>query len=171
VEKIMDEITQEELKEMLNYDADTGLFTWVKKRNRIKVGGVAGCIDKVNGYRVIKINGKLYRAHRLAFLYMTGKFPTDDTDHINHDRSDNRFVNLRKVTHSENLRNSSLSSNNTSGFTGVFWDKARNKWKANININGRLKHLGLFTDMDDAIIARKRANVENEYHANHGAIN
>jgi hypothetical protein len=62
-------------------------------------------------------------------------------------------------------------NNNTSGFTGVFWDKARNKWKANININGRLKHLGLFTDMDDAIIARKRANVEFGYHANHGAIN
>ena len=167
----MDEITQEELKEMLNYDADTGLFTWVKKRNRIKVGGVAGCIDKVNGYRVIRINRNLYRAHRLAFLYMTGKFPTDDTDHINHDRSDNRFVNLRKVTRSENLRNSSLSSNNTSGFTGVYWEKARNKWKVCIKINGKGKHLGYFTDIDDAIACRKKVNIEHGFHENHGTIN
>jgi hypothetical protein len=168
----MDTLTQKELKEVLDYDADTGKFTWLKAtNNRIKVGGIAGCINKVHGYRAIKINGKIYKAHRLAFLYMTGKFPPDDTDHINHSRDDNRFVNLRKVTRLENLRNQSMYSKNKSGFTGVYWDKARNKWKANIKINGKSKHLGRFTDMDDAVIARKKANIEHEFHENHGTIN
>jgi hypothetical protein len=75
------------LKEVLDYEPTSGNFTWLKAtNNRIKVGGVAGCINKVNGYRVIRINGRNYQAHRLAFLYIEGKFPTDDTDHVNHKR-------------------------------------------------------------------------------------
>jgi hypothetical protein len=78
----------------------------------------------------IQINGKTYQAHRLAFLYMTGKFPPDEVDHINHEPSDNRFVNLRQVTRLENLRNQSLSKNNKSGFTGVSWYGRYSKWVA-----------------------------------------
>ena len=165
----MDTLTQKELKENLHYNADSGVFTWVKaKSNRVNVGAVAGSINNSTGYMRIKINGKIYQAHRLAFLYIEGKFPVDDTDHINHSRDDNRFSNLRQATGVENGRNKSLSKNNKSGFTGVFWDKARNKWKAYININGKSKHLGCFTDIDEAIACRKRANVEFGYHENHG---
>ena len=164
------EITQKELKEVLHYDADSGVFTWLASRgNSVKAGGVAGCLDKY-GYRVIQINGKLYLGHRLVFLYMTGKFPPDEVDHINHEPSDNRFVNLRHATRVENSRNRSMNSNNTSGFTGVYWHERTSKWRVRVRVNGKDKHLGLFTDMDDAIIARKKANVENEFHANHGAV-
>ena len=169
----MDTLTQKELKEVLHYDADTGKFTWLKARNnRIKAGDIAGYVDKATGYyRVIKINGKRYLAHRLAFLYMTGKFPPDEIDHLNHLRYDNRFVNLRHATRVENSRNQSMQSNNKSGFTGVCWHEGGSKWLAYISINGNQKHLGYFTDMDDAIIARKKANIEHEFHENHGAIN
>ena len=169
--KMKKEITQKELKEVLHYDADSGVFTWLASRgNSVKVGAVAGCVDKVHGYMRIQINEKRYSAHRLAFLYQEGKLPPDEIDHINHSRDDNRFVNLRQVTRVENGRNKSIHSNNKSGFTGVYWDKAGNKWKAYININGKSKHLGRFTDMDDAIIARKKANIEFGYHPNHGAL-
>jgi hypothetical protein len=167
----MDTLTQKELKEMLNYEPTSGNFTWVKATNRsIKVGDIAGCVDKL-GYRAIKINGKIYKAHRLAFLYMTGKFPTDEVDHINHSRDDNRFVNLRHATRVENLRNQSMYSKNKSGFTGVRWHEGASKWVANIGINGKDKHLGYFTDIDDAIACRKKANIENKFHENHGTIN
>ena len=167
----MDEITQKELKKVLHYDADTGKFTWLKARNsRIKAGDIAGGIDRY-GYIRIKINGNKYLAHRLAFLYMTGKFPPDEVDHINHLRADNRFVNLRHATRVENSRNKSMQLNNKSGFTGVSWHERTSKWIANIIINGNQKHLGYFTDINDAIEARKKANIEHEFHENHGAIN
>jgi hypothetical protein len=91
--------------------------------------------------------------------------------HINHSRDDNRFVNLRHATRVENSRNKSIYSKNTSGFNGVCWYERGSKWIANIRINGKLKHLGYFTDIDEAIIARKKANIEHEFHENHGAIN
>jgi hypothetical protein len=163
-----EKLTQKELKEVLHYDKDTGNFTWLKAiATRIKVGCIAGCIDKY-GYMIIKINGRNYKAHRLAFLYMDGAFPPNDTDHINHLRADNRFVNLRQVTQVENGRNKSMQSNNKSGFTGVYWHKRASKWVAKIYLNGKDKHLGCFTDIDDAIEARKRANVEHGFHENHG---
>ena len=165
-------LTQEMLKENIHYEPKTGLFTRLKaKSNSVKVGDIAGYINKVNGYRAIQINGKIYKAHRLAFLYMTGKFPTDEVDHINHSRDDNRFVNLRKVTRLENLRNQSMYSKNKSGFTGVCWHERDSKWVANIRINGKLKHLGYFKDIDEAIEARKEANIEHGFHGNHGTIN
>ena len=164
----MKKLTQEELKENIHYEPNTGLFTRLKvKSNRIKVGDIAGYINKL-GYRIIRINGKSYSAHRLAFLYMDGAFPPNDTDHINHLRADNRFVNLRQVTQVENGRNKSMQSNNKSGFTGVYWHKRASKWVAKIYLNGKDKHLGCFTDIDDAIEARKRANVEHGFHENHG---
>ena len=163
-------LTQKELKEVLHYDADSGSFTWLKAiATRIKVGCIAGCIDKY-GYMIIKINGRNYKAHRLAFLYMDGAFPPNDTDHINHLRADNRFVNLRHATRVENGRNRTRYLKNKSGFTGVYWHERDSKWVARIKINGKLKHLGYFTDIDEAIIARKKANIEFGYHPNHGAV-
>jgi hypothetical protein len=87
---------------------------------------VAGCLQH-NGYRHIGVLGKVYSAHRLAFLYMTGKFPLDEVDHKNHERSDNRWSNLREVTRLENSRNRSMHLNNKSGFSGVCWKKRVSK--------------------------------------------
>ena len=165
----MKKLTQKELKKVLHYEPTTGLFTWVKKRQGVSLGGVAGCLQH-NGYRHIGVLGKVYSAHRLAFLYMTGKFPLDEVDHKNHERSDNRWSNLREVTRLENSRNRSMHLNNKSGFSGVCWKKRVSKWLASISINGKRKHLGYFKDIDDAIEARKNANIEYGYHANHGEV-
>ena len=107
----MGKLTQEELKELLHYDPDTGVFTWKKGRQgRIKKGGIAGNEDQ-SGYCKIVVKGKRYGAHRLAFLYMEGYFPEHQVDHINRDRGDNRWVNLREATHTCNMRNCSRSKN------------------------------------------------------------
>jgi hypothetical protein len=165
----MKTITQEELKEVLDYSPETGVFTRkVSNSPRVKVGDVAGSVDKANGYRYIKINGKRYLAHRLAFLYMTGEFPPEEVDHISHSKDDNRWVNLRVSSHQDNQRNRSINTNNKSGFTGVSWYKSTNKWMVQIKINGKKKHLGYFKDLTEAINARKKANSKYKFHKNHG---
>ena len=165
----MKELTQEYLKEILDYNHFNGEFHWIKRRKKVQIYSVAGCVNK-KGYRCIRIDGKLYFSHRLAFLYMTGNFPSEHCDHLNHNRLDNRWVNLRPVSRQDNNKNRSINANNKSGFTGVHWDKHANKWLAKININCKSKYLGLFTELDDAINARKNANSKYEYHTNHGAI-
>jgi hypothetical protein len=99
-------LTQERLKEILHYDPETGMWTWIKERKymNILVGSIAGTV-KSNGYLYIGIDRKQYRASRLAFLYMTGKLPPDEVDHKNRVRLYNRWSNLRLVTHSENQQN------------------------------------------------------------------
>jgi hypothetical protein len=163
------DLTQEDLREQLHYEQDDGTFKWkVSSAKRVKVGDVAGTVDSVTGYRRIRINGKRYFAHRLAFLYMAGEFPPEGVDHINHDRLDNRWVNLRPASQQENNKNVSMSVRNKSGFTGVHWYKPLDKWMANIKINGKSKHLGYFKDLDEAIACRKEANTKYGFHQNHG---
>ena len=131
----------------LNYDTETGVFTWVASQsNRVKVGMVAGC-DDGHGYFVIRYNGKPYRAHHIAWFLTYGVWPDGDIDHINGNRSDNRIANLRDVSHSVNLQNQRKpQSKNSSGFLGVSRNKAEGKWKATIQTNGKQKHLGYFDD-------------------------
>jgi hypothetical protein len=115
------ELTRERLKEVLDYSKETGVFVWIKKpyphANSVKVGQPAGTIQ--HGYTVIKIDNIPYKAHRLAWLYAFGVFPTEEIDHKNGNRSDNRFLNLREVSHAVNSRNQKKRSTNTSGFTGM----------------------------------------------------
>lgn len=161
-------LLQEELKEQLHYDPDTGVFTrLVTTAAKGKAGDVAGWIEK-SGYVRISVKNKLYRAHRLACLYMTGKFPENQMDHINHVRHDNRWVNLRKVTNTENQKNQKISPNNTSGVTGVYWQKKLGKWEGKIRVNGKQKHLGVSRDKFEIICARKSAENKQGYHENHG---
>ncbi len=151
------ELTAEKLRSILNYESETGIFTWkVSNSNRVKVGAVAGSPNG-HGYLCIKVLNRLYRAHRLAWLYVRGEWPKDQLDHINRDRSDNRIDNLREATNKQNLQNRSKSSTNTSGHTGIYWDKRASKWVAKIRHNQKLIHLGYFTDIEDAIAARKAA--------------
>ena len=155
-------ITQSELKEKLNYDQETGIFTWkVKSSNRIKIGNVAGSIGNF-GYVIITIDKKHYVAHRLAWLYVNNILPTKDIDHINGNRADNRIENLREATRSENSCNSKLRSNNVSGIKGISWHNAAKKWEASINVNGIKKYLGIFDSKDLAELVITEAR--NKYH-------
>jgi hypothetical protein len=144
------DLTQERLKVLLHYDPETGIFTrLVQTGSRTRVGDVAGGVN-VHGYRQVGVCGRLYYAHRLAWLYMTGEWPPHHTDHINGDRDDNRWPNLRLATHAQNLANSRKSKNNTSGLKGVSWDARKRKWFAQITVSRRHHFLGYFDDPTSA---------------------
>ena len=147
-------ITQKRLKELLKYEQDSGNFVWLVDKGTAKAGKIAGCRNLVSGYIVIKIDKKLHLAHRLIFLYVEGRLPTNQVDHINRVRNDNRWINLRYATPVENMRNSEMPKNNTSGITGVRWATDRNKWIPRIKINYKLLHLGTFDNLFDASCAR-----------------
>ncbi len=162
-------LTQAKLKELIHYDPATGIFTrLVALSNSVKVGDVMGN-DNGTGYLQASVDGHLYCLHRLAFLYVTGAFPPEQGDHLNHISTDNRWANLRQVTHTENQRNRSLSPKNKSGFTGVSWYKPCKKWAAYIHVNSKQENLGYFHKKSDAIAARKAAEVKYGYHPNHGS--
>ncbi len=158
-------ISQEFLKSILDYTEDTGKFTWKirqdkgKNWNNTYPGKAAGGTDPTD-YSRIKINCISYLAHRLAWLYMTGSWPKEVLDHIDGDVFNNTFSNLRECSQSENTRNSVLYKNNTSGHVGVI--RVKNKWVASIKVNKKRKSLGYFTNIEDAVAARKAA--EDEYY-------
>lgn len=149
-------ITQERLKEVLYYNEETGVFTWQKKiAKKIIVGQVAGC-DRGDGYIVIRIYGHMYFAHRLAWLYMTGEWPTI----IDHKRGlSNRWKNLRDVTTTINMQNRVLANKgSTSGLLGAH--KKRNKFASAIRVNGRNIKLGVFNTAQEAHESYMKAKKE-----------
>ena len=141
--------TQTELKRLLRYDPETGVFTWLVSNRRVKVGDVAGrlCLRE---YRQIGINSTVYFTHRLAWFYMTGVWPADQIDHIDGCRANNKFSNLREATGSQNMHNSKKHSNNTSGFKGVSWYKRNKKWTAQIQVSNKQIHIGCYDDPQEA---------------------
>jgi len=153
-------ITQEILKSSLSYNKDAGLFTWRYAKKGTAKGSFAGCVNSL-GYTFIGINKNRYLGHRLAWLYIHGKWPDNCIDHINGNRSDNRIDNLRDVTHLENHKNRRMNTNNTSGSTGITWRKDLCRWCARIYVNGKQIYLGFFENKLDAINARKKA--DNKY--------
>ena len=164
-------ITQKELKELLHYDLDTGIFTWRVTRSpngKANAGSVAGNLNHDGRIR-IKIFKKLYLAHRLAFLYVNGEFPEDEVDHRNRKPSDNRWVNLRKCSRIENTYNCGTKNTSKSGIKGVHWHKASNKWQAEINANGKQYYLGVFEDIELAefVVSEARDILHGEF-ANNG---
>tara|TARA_B110000908_G_C10252163_1_gene452768 strand:+ start:1019 stop:1597 length:579 start_codon:yes stop_codon:yes gene_type:complete len=163
-------ITQSRLKKVLEYDSESGVFIWKVSHKRIRAGKVAGNVHKNTGYVQITIDAIWHSAHRLAFLYMTGAFPEKYTDHINGVRHDNRWRNLRPVTSSENSRNKVMSKNNTSGITGVSWEKKAGKWRSLIYFDGQQQFLGYFDHLFEAAAARRSAELKHDYHPNHGRI-
>lgn len=153
----MRDLTQQRLKELLDYDPETGVFTWrISAGRRVKAGQRAGAV-KASGYRVIGVCGDLHYEHRLAFLYMTGAFPKNDADHVNRDKADNRWSNLRDATVLQNSGNAGIRRDNTSGVKGVGWNKKAQKWMVRIRINGRSKYMGLFDDIGEAAAAYAEA--------------
>jgi hypothetical protein len=152
-------LSQDELKTLLEYCPETGIFyRKVKTTNSINAGDVAGCINSI-GYRTISLNNRSYLAHRLVWLYAFGYFPKF-IDHINGDRGDNRLANLREASRSENNRNCGMRSNNSSGYKGVSFVSRCNKWRAFINIDNKQIHLGYFNSAVLANEAYKSASLK-----------
>ena len=161
-------LTSARLRELLHYDPSSGEFRWrqpVGRYGRIPIGSLAGGVSP-EGYRYIWIDGTLYRASRLAVLYMTGKWPKDQVDHRNRKPADDRWENLREATQSQNKANSSLYSNNTTGMKGVYFDpspgRAAKPWRAKAKVNGKRQWLGRFATKKEAYAAYCAA-VKNEY--------
>ena len=149
-------LTQDRLRELLLYDAETGIFTRRIKTGRVLVGDVAGSLHQ-KGYREIKVDYKHYFAHRLAFLYVEGVMPPAQVDHVNRVPSDNRYVNIRKATQAENTQNISLSTKNTSGLIGASWNRTQKKWESRIRAKGKKLNLGLFDTAEEAHAAYTQA--------------
>jgi len=163
-------VDQKSLKELLCYNPLTGVFTWKSKvqNSPANIGDTAGY--DVKGYTMMSIHDSRYYAHRLAWLWKHGEFPTFEIDHINHNRKDNRICNLREVKHIDNCRNCSMNSNNTSGATGVYFNKITKLWLANITVNKVRKYIGEYSNKADAIRARKSYEEYYGFHKNHGDL-
>lgn len=162
IKRMRKDLTAEFVKLILDYDQTSGIFVW---KNRPDVpwwwngrfaGESAGSIS-ADGYRYIKIDRVSYRASRIAWLYVTGQWPTEEVDHENTIRSDDRFENLREATPTQNSYNRNMRSDNKFGATGIHFHKSKGKWQAYIGHGGRLVHLGYFFTKDEAIEARQAA--------------
>jgi len=144
-------LTQARLKELLHYDPETGLFRWKVYRARsARAGSLAG-VQKERGRIIICLDQREYKAHRLAWFYMTGAWPKNQIDHIDCNAGNNAFANLREATNSQNHMNK--VSRNSTGFKGVKFDKRRGKWDANIKLLGKVKFLGSFKSPEAAYAA------------------
>lgn len=143
-------LTVTRLRELFSYDRDTGEFRRrVATSNRVRVGDVIAGVDG-HGYRRVWIDGRSYKLHRLAWLYVHGEFPLGEIDHINNSRGDNRIANLRVATTAENQANTRRQSNNTSGFKGVSRSCGHDRWRATITVNGRQHLIGCFATREMA---------------------
>jgi DNA-binding transcriptional regulator YiaG len=164
----MNTLTQAELFYHLSYNPVTGVFIRHKSNNQHGAGRPSG-YNHGRGYIKIEIDSVAYFAHRLAFLYMTGKFPEHQVDHINQIRDDNRWNNLREVSKQEQSRNYPKYKTNTSGHVGVYsYPRDSGVWRAMIGVEGKLKTIGTYKTKEEAITARKQAEIEHGFHDNHG---
>jgi hypothetical protein len=158
--------------DFLEFDFKNGEVYYKKSRGPRKAGDRAGSVMKrADGkeYRSIRINGKLYREHRLLYCFFhKDSFMESDIDHIDQNSLNNAIDNLRDVTRSENSRNQKKYSTNTSGVTGVYFNKASGKWMAYITVDGKMKHLGYFETQKEAEARRQEAELEHNFHKNHG---
>jgi hypothetical protein len=172
----------EELRQLLRYDPETGKLFWRERPvcmfraaprktaeavsltwNKRFAGREAFITDNGTGYRMGRIGGRAYLAHRVAWAIARGAWPDNEIDHINRDRADNRLSNLREVTRAENSKNKGMSAHNTSGANGVSWNRKIQKWQARIQIGRRTKNLGFFSDFNTAVAARKAADIRHGF--------
>jgi hypothetical protein len=182
----MAELSYAQVSALLKYDSETGKLFWkerpldmfsesfpggahknAKRWNERFANKEAFSLDG-SGYVHVGIFGRLYRAHRICWLLHHGEWPTDQVDHINGNKSDNRIANLRDVSYAENQRNQKRREDNSSGVIGVCWHKRKKKWVATIQVGGRQKYIGHFDSVDLAADARAAASREFGYHENHG---
>lgn len=148
-----------ELNRLFDYDPKTGVLSWKWVRSRayrIKVGDPAGTVT-TRGYLNVGIGRRYYYAHRIIWKMMTGIDPEDQIDHIDGNRLNNRWANLRAADNSRNMFNRRINSNNRSGVKGVCWVRSHNAWKAYVTTDGKQKQLGRFKSLADACAARRTA--------------
>lgn len=162
------------LRQRLRYEPDTGKLYWLPYPGMrpswvTRWGGKEAFITTHRqGYLIGRIDGSYYFAHRVAWALHHGAWPSDQIDHVNHDQKDNRLSNLRVVSKLDNMRNMPRLKNNTSGVTGVWFDKRISAWIAFIRVNRKLIRLGTFRVFGDAVAVRRTAETEFGFHANHG---
>jgi hypothetical protein len=153
----MPTISLEKLRSLLSYDPETGDWTWIVDRpHTVKAGDRAGYCTP-SGYWKINMSKAIYRAHRLAWLYMTGEQPPEMIDHIDGNPSNNRWANLRAATPAQNSANQRQQANNTSGYKGVYYSKHARKWRAQFSIDNKTKNLGYFDTPELAYEAYMKA--------------
>lgn len=170
-------LTAAEVRELLDYNPETGVLTWRSRDrswfthdrsynvwNAQFAGTTAGSVSG-EGYLAIKLLTRGYKAHRVIWLWMTGAFPSGQIDHIDHDRLNNRWTNLRNVSAADNSRNHTRHRTNTSGIPGVGWLARNRKWMARVGD----EYLGVFDTFDEAVKVRRAAELAAGYHKNHGA--
>ena len=167
MKKICDEeINWDELVRQIHYNPVTGIFTRkVAISNNSKVGDILSGYHS-GGYATVCVFGRKFLAHRLAWFYHYKVWPSQEIDHINHNRKDNRIENLREVSSKENSRNQAFRSTNTSGYTGL--KQFKEKWEARISTDSGVKVLGWFNTFEEALAARSEAEQTYGYHPNHG---
>ena len=156
-------LTGSRLEQLLTYAPETGLFYWKWREGTGAqlAGSIAGSIDK-DGYRVIKLDQKIYRAHRLAWLWMTGSWPANEIDHADLNKDNNAFANLRDATKSQNMQNMPCRPVSATGVKGVQFDERRGRYYAKITAAGKKTWLGYHRNIEDA--ARAYASAANELH-------
>ncbi len=168
------ELDAEYLRSLLTYDLKTGIWTWLYRAdknsqwNSAHAGRQAGSLDSNTNYWTIRIDNKLYLAHRLAVLYVEGRWPLDEVDHENLNRSDCRWSNLREATHSQNGMNKRARSDNTSGYKGVWFDKRANCWVAELQVEKVRNRKWGFLTAEDAYAYYVEAS--KRYHGEFGRI-
>ena len=176
------QLTFSDVDSVIRYDADTGKLFWkhrdanlfpdeksYKKWNG-RFGGKEAFTAYKDGYKHGSIFYKYLKAHRVIWLLVYGEWPNGEIDHIDGNRENNRIHNLRVVTSSENARNRKVQSNNKSGVPGVGWRNDTNKWYARIKILGEYTYLGNFENFEDAVSAKKSAEIEHGFHENNGRL-
>ena len=176
-----------DLSGLVSYDKDSGIFTWLERvkgsftvsdrelkrwNSRYagkQAGSAAHCTNTKKTYIVVRHNKYTVKAHRVAWYIVNGQLPVGEIDHIDGEGQNNKYVNLRDVSREDNRKNIKRYTSNTSGCTGVTFNRGR--WSARINVNGERVNLGRFVHIAGAIKARKKAEIEYGYHENHGTIN
>ena len=162
------------LRKRLRYESETGKLFWLNyekmpQRWRTRYADKeAFTFLSGKGYKKGKIDGSTYFAHRIVYALHYAEWPTDQIDHINGVKTDNRISNLRVVTNQENHRNSPMRRDNSSGVTGVYLHKDTGKWYAGITVGGKFKKLGLFDTLEEAAEARKAASEKYGFSERHG---
>lgn len=154
-------VTRDRLRELFTYSKKTGLFKRRVRRKQSKYG-TEHAVGSINdaGYRIISVDGCRYRAHILAWIYVTGSAPRAEIDHRDNNRDNNSWSNLREATRKQNSENVRLPINNTSGHKGVTWWARDGRWKAQIGHRGKCINLGYFDRLEDAVAARRIAELK-----------
>ena len=163
-------ITQDILKTKFTYCEKSKGLVWDTADNYLQKNGVVLGTKRPAGYMSANIDKKMYLIHRLVWLYINGSFPKGFIDHIDGNKQNNSIDNLRDVTPEESNKNLPTPTDNTSGVIGVSWSNHGNMWLARINNNKKTVNLGYFKDFEDAVSARKQAEVNYGYHENHGRV-